>query len=227
MSRMMDIDHKRVRKYRVRGRRQDARVGGPGSGAEKAETAKWACANLGPSFRDSCREEREPERIGYKPKGRPAEPEEPLWDSRYERDLDYYYDEEPDDYYEPEPRREGILALTGRWGADAWNQSRDRVGRVRTGGLKGLAVLVGVFAVGIILESQVHFLGRAADLLAVAALALRNWLNPGVPTVLLLTGVVAVTGAWLLRWALRGPGEDPPRPRKRVSIPREMMDRHL
>ncbi|ACA60704.1 hypothetical protein [Candidatus Desulforudis audaxviator] len=225
MSRMMDIDHKRVRKYRVRSRRRDDRLT---AGAEKAETTRWACVSLGPSYRDSYREERKtPERTGFRPTERPAGPEEPLWDERHERDLDYYYyAEEPDDFYAPQPRREGILALTGRWGADVWDRSLDRVGRVKTGGLKGFAVLAGVFAVGLIMESQLHFLGRAADLLAAAALALRGWLNPGVPIVLLLTGAVAVTGAWLLKWALRGP-EDAPRSRKRVSIPRSMMERHF
>ncbi len=222
MSRMVDVDYKRVRKYRVRSRRRDGRIT---AGAEKTETARWACVDLGTSCRDAYRDERKkPERAEYRPQER-SEPEEPLWDERHERDLDYNYDEGPDDFYEPQSRREGILALTGRWGAELGYRSLDRIGRIRTGGLKGLAVLAGVFALGLIMESQLHFLGRAADLLLTAALALRGWLNPGVPAVLVLTGAVAVTGAWLLKWALRGPAQAP-RPRKPVSIPRTMMDRH-
>lgn len=221
-----DIGYPRVRKYRIRDSRRQA-VGDAGldrrGGAEPV--TDWACVNLGYGRRTQYQVV-EPKRETIRRSRLRKEPvhKEPVWDSYHEEEDDYYYPDLDDDFGESLPERDGLMIRAARGVVAAW----DRVWSYRsTGGLsRSVVVAAAVFAAGVLVENQVHFLGRIADLLAGAALTLRDWVNPGAQTALLLTGLITVTGIWLLKRAINHPGSGTPA-RRRAAIPREMLDRHL
>lgn len=172
----------------------------------------------------------DPGREGWPPAGPPLElprrrkkpVKEPVWDVYEEKEYGYYA-EEHDDFREPLPEREGLAIRAARAVAAAW----ERIWRRKKGSLaRFLLVATAAFAAGVLLESQVHFLSWAAEILAAAALVMREWVNPGVQTALLFTGLITVTGVWLLRRVIGNPRSASP-VRRRVTIHRDVYDRHL
>jgi hypothetical protein len=149
----------------------------------------------------------------------------------HEQEYDYYDGNDGhDDFREPLPEREMLVIRAARGVirvAAAWSRIWlfGRVGKIGNPG-RPFVVAVAVFAAGALLENQIHFLGWAANMLVAAVLSIREWVNPGPQTALLLTGLVAVTGAWLLKRGIIGWRGPAPPARRWAIIPQEMLDRH-
>lgn len=250
-----DIGYQGARRYRIGGKRHRVaeKVDFDRRTDTDAESAKkWACVNMGPGRRDQHQEhqaeqqaeaswrQREPVRDSYHEASasalrRPARRQkEPVRDPYHEQEYDYYDGNDGhDDFREPLPKREMFVIRAARGAirvvAAAWSRVWlfGRVGRNRIGNLgRPFIVAAAVFAAGALLENQIHFLGWAANMLVTAVLSIREWVNPGPQTALLLTGLIAVTGAWLLKRVIIG-GRGPASPaRRRAIIPQEMLDRH-
>ena len=227
-----NLEYPRVRRYRVSsGRKQAAARSGFGR-RESEPAVKWACVSLEPDlgereeaggYRD--RPHPEPPRRGI-PRREASRRRKPEYDRYREPDYEEDHPEAYDDYdyRAPLPEREGLLIRAARAVVAAW----DRVWllKSRPGLVRPLLLAAVAFAAGMTLENQVSFLSWAAELLAAAALALRDWVNPGVQTALLFTGLISVTGVWLLKRVVAGPRTAPRTPR-RVPIDRDAFERHL